>query len=67
MRALGVGLPYAVAVSLFGGTAPLVGLGFKEAGHETWFFWYITGVIFISLLVYALMRDTRDHSRITSG
>jgi MHS family alpha-ketoglutarate permease-like MFS transporter len=67
VRALGVGLPYAVAVSLFGGTAPLIGLWFKDQGHETWFFWYITVVIFISLLVYALMRDTRDHSRITSG
>jgi MFS transporter, MHS family, alpha-ketoglutarate permease len=65
VRALGVGLPYAVAVSLFGGTAPLIGLWFKDVGHETWFFWYITGVIFISLLVYALMRDTRTHSRIT--
>ncbi len=67
VRALGVGLPYAVAVTIFGGTAPLIGLWFKDQGHETWFFWYITGVIFISLLVYALMRDTRHHSRITSG
>jgi len=65
VRALGVGLPYAIAVSLFGGTAPLIGLWFKDIGHETWFFWYITFVIFISLLVYGLMRDTRDHSRIT--
>jgi len=67
VRALGVGLPYAVAVSLFGGTAPLIGLAFKDAGRETWFFWYITIVIFISLLVYALMRDTRDHSRIIAS
>jgi len=67
VRALGVGLPYAVAVSLFGGTAPLIGLSFKDAGHESWFFWYITIVIFISLLVYALMRDTRDHSRIIAS
>ena len=67
VRALGVGLPYAIAVSIFGGTAPLIGLWFKDQGHETWFFWYITAIIFVSLLVYALMRDTRDHSRITSG
>ena len=64
LRALGVGLPYAIAVSLFGGTAPLIGLWFKDQGHESWFFWYITLVIFGSLLVYGLMRDTRDHSRI---
>ncbi|HUA53418.1 MAG TPA: MFS transporter [Candidatus Sulfotelmatobacter sp.] len=64
VRALGVGLPYAVAVSLFGGTAPLIGLWFKDQGREPWFFWYVTLVIFVSLLVYALMRDTRTHSRI---
>jgi MHS family alpha-ketoglutarate permease-like MFS transporter len=66
VRALGVGLPYAIAVSLFGGTAPYVGLWFKDQGHESWFFWYITVLIFGSLLVYAFMRDTRHHSRITS-
>jgi MHS family alpha-ketoglutarate permease-like MFS transporter len=66
VRALGVGLPYAVAVSLFGGTAPYVGLWFKDQGHESWFFWYITALIFGSLLVYAFMRDTRHHSRITT-
>jgi MHS family alpha-ketoglutarate permease-like MFS transporter len=65
VRALGVGLPYAVAVSLFGGTAPYIGLWFKDQGHETWFFWYVTLVIFVSLLVYAFMRDTKRHSRIT--
>ncbi len=65
VRALGVGLPYAIAVSLFGGTAPYVGLWFKDQGIEGWFFWYVTLVIFCSLLVYGVMRDTRDHSRIT--
>ncbi|WP_434384588.1 MFS transporter [Melittangium boletus] len=62
VRALGVGLPYALTVSVFGGTAEYVGTRLKVAGHETWFFWYVTGCIFCSLLVYAFMRDTsRQH------
>lgn len=64
IRALGVGLPYALTVSLFGGTAEYVGTWLKLAGREVWFFWYVTGCILCSLLVYAFMRDTRQHSRI---
>jgi len=64
VRALGVGLPYAVAASLFGGTAPLLALQFKQSGHEDWFYWYVTGLIFVSLVVYATMRDTKKTSRI---
>jgi MHS family alpha-ketoglutarate permease-like MFS transporter len=63
IRALGVGLPYALTVSVFGGTAEYVGTWFKLAGHEPWFFWYVTGCIFCSLLVYVLMRDTARHHR----
>ncbi len=63
IRALGVGLPYALTVSIFGGTAEYVGTWLKLAGHETWFFWYVTGCILCSLLVYAFMRDTQRHSR----
>ena len=64
IRALGVGLPYAVAASVFGGTAPLLALQFKQDGHESWFYWYVTGLIFVSLIVYATMRDTKKTSRI---
>ena len=64
VRALGVGLPYAVAASLFGGTAPYIALWFKDQGHETWFFIYITALILGSLAVYATMRDTKKTSRI---
>ncbi len=62
IRALGVGLPYALTVALFGGTAEYIALWFKQAGHETWFYWYVTGCIAVSLMVYAIMRDTRRHS-----
>jgi MFS transporter, MHS family, alpha-ketoglutarate permease len=62
VRATGVGLPYAVTVSIFGGTAESIALWFKSIGHETWFYYYLTGVIAASLLVYATMRDTKHHS-----
>ena len=65
VRALGVGLPYALTVSVFGGTAEYVGTWLKYVGHETWFFWYVTGCIFCSLLVYVLMRDTAKQHRFT--
>ncbi len=66
VRALGVGLPYALAASIFGGTAPLIALQFKAAGHESWFYWYVTGLTFLSLLVYTLMRDTKTNTRMES-
>jgi MHS family alpha-ketoglutarate permease-like MFS transporter len=65
IRAMGVGLPYAVTVSIFGGTAESIALWFKSIGHERWFYYYLTAVIALSLLVYAGMRDTRRHSSIS--
>jgi len=62
VRATGVGLPYALTVSIFGGTAETIALWFKSIGHETWFYYYLTGVIAVSLLVYLTMRDTKRHS-----
>ncbi len=64
VRALGVGFPYAIAVSLFGGTAEYIALWFKQAGHAQWFYYYVTGCIAISLLIYVFMRDTHKHSKI---
>jgi len=62
IRATGVGLPYAVTVSIFGGTAESIALWFKSIGHEAWFSYYMTAVIATSLVVYASMRDTKHHS-----
>ncbi|HKQ82564.1 MAG TPA: MFS transporter [Steroidobacteraceae bacterium] len=64
IRALGVGLPYAITVSLFGGTAEYVALWFKSIGREYLFYWYVTACIACSLVVYATMRETQRHSRI---
>jgi MHS family alpha-ketoglutarate permease-like MFS transporter len=62
IRVTGVGLPYAITVSIFGGTAPAIALWFKRYGHEQWFYYYLSSVIFLSLLVYARMRDTKHKS-----
>jgi MFS transporter, MHS family, alpha-ketoglutarate permease len=62
IRALGVGLPYAITVSVFGGTAPAIALYFKNQGHEQWFYYYLSGMIFVSLIIYATMRDTKHVS-----
>ena len=64
IRALGVGLPYALTVAIFGGTADMVALWFKDIGHETGFYWYVTACIACSLLVYLWMPDTRETSLI---
>lgn len=64
IRALGVGLPYALTVAIFGGTAEYIALYFKKIDHESLYYWYITVCIFISLIVYAVVRDTKHTSHI---
>ncbi len=59
IRASGVAIPYALTVSIFGGTAPAIALKCKAMGHESWFYGYLSGVIFVSLLVYVFMRETK--------
>jgi MHS family alpha-ketoglutarate permease-like MFS transporter len=51
VRALGVGLAYAVANAIFGGSAEYVALGLKSLGHESAFFWYVTAMMVIAFLV----------------
>jgi MHS family alpha-ketoglutarate permease-like MFS transporter len=64
IRALGVGLPYALAVAIFGGSAETVALWFKQSGHESGFYWYVTACIGCSLLVYLFLPDTKKTSLI---
>lgn len=64
IRALGVGLPYALTVSLFGGTAEYVALWFKNVGVECGFFWYVSACIFMSLMVYIFMPDSQKSSKL---
>ncbi|WP_426059221.1 MFS transporter [Hymenobacter sp. B1770] len=63
IRALGVGLPFALTVAIFGGTAEYVALFAKNQGVEEWFYWYVTACAFLSLLVYWRMSETQKNSR----
>jgi metabolite-proton symporter len=59
VRALSVGLSYAIANAIFGGTAEYVALWFKQEGHEPWFFWYVTVMVAISFIAALIMPDSR--------
>ncbi|MFC5875677.1 MFS transporter, MHS family, alpha-ketoglutarate permease [Chryseobacterium arachidis] len=62
VRALGVGLPYALTVAIFGGTAEYIALWFKQEHVEHYFYWYITICILFSFVVYVQMKDTKKTS-----
>ena len=64
IRALGVGLPYAIGVAVFGGSAEYVALTFKNAGLESGFFWYVSGMCAVALVAALSLPDTRTHSKI---
>ena len=62
IRALGVGLGYALANSVFGGTAPMLYQAAKGGGHMTGFIIYSTVVMFVSLLVYVFCLSNKDEN-----
>jgi MHS family alpha-ketoglutarate permease-like MFS transporter len=67
VRALGVGLPYAVSTSIFSGSAEYIALWFKSAGRESGFFWYVSGCIAVSLIAISFAPETRWRSCMDSG
>lgn len=58
VRALGVGFTYALANALFGGTAEYVALFLKSINIESAFFWYVTALSAVTLIVALTMRDS---------
>jgi MHS family alpha-ketoglutarate permease-like MFS transporter len=64
VRALGIGLPHALTVAVFGGTAEYIALWCKRAGHESYFYWYTAGCIGLSLLLFLTMAETKNTSRL---
>lgn len=61
VRALGVGLAYAIANAIFGGSAEYVALWFKNVGSESSFYWYVTGMCAIAFVAAWAMPDSRTH------
>jgi MHS family alpha-ketoglutarate permease-like MFS transporter len=65
VRALGVGLSYAIANAAFGGSAEYVALWFKSIGMESTFFWYVTVMCGIALIAAISMPDTRRQGQLS--
>jgi MFS family permease len=61
VRALGVGFSYAIANAIFGGSAEFVGLSFKNAGHEDWFFVYVTVMMVVAFLFSMRLPKTPSY------
>lgn len=61
IRALGVGLPYAIANAMFGGTAEYAALWLRAAGVEQYFFFYVAALAAVAFLASMLMPDLRKH------
>ena len=57
VRALAVGLSYALANAIFGGSAEFVALELKSRGMESTFYWYVTTMCAIALIVAIRMKD----------
>lgn len=64
IRALGVGLPYALTVAIFGGTAEFIALWLKSIGMESLFYFYVAGCIAISFITYWRMDESAKTSQI---
>ncbi|MGN6525500.1 MAG: MFS family transporter [Burkholderiaceae bacterium] len=51
VRALGVGVGYAISNAIFGGSAEYVALQLKDLHMESAFFWYVTAMMVVTFLV----------------
>jgi MHS family dicarboxylic acid transporter PcaT-like MFS transporter len=61
VRALGVGVGYAISNAIFGGSAELVALQLKAWKFESAFFWYVTVMMAIVFLVSLLLPRTASY------
>ncbi|MEM5427754.1 MFS transporter [Cupriavidus oxalaticus] len=59
VRATGVALPYAISVTLFGGTLPYIMTSMSGAGWADYSWVYIAAVCVTGFLVYAFMPETK--------
>jgi MFS transporter, MHS family, alpha-ketoglutarate permease len=59
VRALGVAFPYAVGNTLLAGTTEYVALWFKSNGNESAFFWYVAGMVGMTVIAYLMLPETK--------
>jgi MHS family alpha-ketoglutarate permease-like MFS transporter len=62
VRALGVGVGYALANSIFGGTAPLIYQAMKARDQVPLFITYVTVCIAVSLVVYIFFIKNKSET-----
>ncbi|WP_199746687.1 MULTISPECIES: MFS transporter [unclassified Amycolatopsis] len=62
VRALGVGLPHAVATAVFGGLSEPIALALKQAGYESVYFWWVTGCIGLTFVATLVVREPSRRS-----
>jgi len=60
VRTAGIGLPYALTVAVFGGTAPYLVTALSQSGWGGVFPWYLAATCLVSLIVYLTARETRS-------
>jgi len=61
MRALGVGVGYAISNAVFGGSAEYVALQLKDWHVESYFFWYVSGMMAIAFLASLRMPKVASY------
>jgi MFS transporter, MHS family, alpha-ketoglutarate permease len=59
VRSTGIGLPYALAVAIFGGTAPYITTWMSTNGLGGFVWLYVAAAALIGVAVYATMPETR--------
>jgi len=64
IRGLGVSLPYAIALAIFGGNAESAALYLKQIGLESAYFWIVAGLFALAFIAAALMPDTQRQGRL---
>lgn len=67
VRALGVALPYAIAMAIFGGNVETTALYLKSVGHETAFYWLFAAVLAAGFAAALTLPETRSRGRIGAG
>ena len=59
LRGLGIGAWYNLTVAVFGGTAPLVIQWLGDAGHSSWFFWYVAAGAAVAFVATLTLPETK--------
>ncbi len=67
IRGLGVSLPYAIALAIFGGNAESTALYLKHIGMESAYFWVVAALFALAFVAAAVMPDTQRVGRLGDG